>query len=237
MEGARSGFTAAFVVPEEPSSALLLRAAEGLPPEQKEDLPEGLRRPDLQGDRVGLRRVDKHGRQPVPLWDRKAPRGRGREIVKDDRAEATGYGAPDIEAELGRLTTVPVPPGLHQRVMDRACESRRYALLSPGMRIAAVTCSVLIVALLAAEPLLGRHEAARLASLVDVRVRPGPAGEPSAVLAEVLGGIGEAAEAAQMARREIIAAASARREQERQFTEARKWLKGWLAHEAFEDLI
>jgi RNA polymerase sigma-70 factor (ECF subfamily) len=36
MEGARSGFTAAFVVPEEPSSALLLRAAEGLPQEQKE---------------------------------------------------------------------------------------------------------------------------------------------------------------------------------------------------------
>ena len=73
--------------------------------------------------------------------------------------------------------------------------------------------------------------------LVDVRVQPGPSRETPAVLAEVLGGTGDAAEAARMARREIIAAASARREQERQFTEARKRLKGWLANEAFEDLI
>jgi hypothetical protein len=121
--------------------------------------------------------------------------------------------------------------------MDRAREYRGKALLSPGMRFVAVTCSALIVALLAAEPFLDRHEAARLASLVDVRVRPGPAGEPSAVLAEVLGGIGEAAEAAQMARREIIAAAAARRGQERQITAAWKRLKGGPAHEAFEDII
>ncbi len=105
------------------------------------------------------------------------------------------------------------------------------------MRIAAVTCSVLIVMLLAADPFLNRHEASRLASLVDIRVQPGPFGETPAVMAEVLGGTGEAAETARMARWEIIAAASARREQERQFTEAWKWLKGWLAHEAFEDLI
>ena len=73
--------------------------------------------------------------------------------MKDDRSEATDYGAPDIEAELGRLTPVPVPSGLRQRVMDRAREYRGKALLSPGMRIAAVACSVLIVALLAADPL------------------------------------------------------------------------------------
>jgi len=36
LAGAVNGFMAAFVAPEEPSSALLLRAAEGLPPEQKE---------------------------------------------------------------------------------------------------------------------------------------------------------------------------------------------------------
>jgi RNA polymerase sigma-70 factor (ECF subfamily) len=36
LAGAANGFTAAFVAPDEPSLALLLRAAEGLPPEQKE---------------------------------------------------------------------------------------------------------------------------------------------------------------------------------------------------------
>lgn len=157
--------------------------------------------------------------------------------MKDDRFEATDCGVQDIESELGRLTPAPVPQGLRQRVLDRTRHFRGKALLSPGMRIAAVTCSVLIVALLATEPFLDRHEAACLASLVDVRVRPGPAGEPSAVLVEVLGATGEAAEAAQMARWEIIAAAAARKRQERQVTEARKWLKGWLANEAFEDLI
>lgn len=157
--------------------------------------------------------------------------------MKDDRAEATGYGAPDIEAELGRLTTVPVPPGLQLRVIERARESQGKALLSPGMRIAAVICSVLIVALLGADPFLSRKEAAILASIAGVRVQPGPSGEPAAVLAEFLGGTGDAAEAARMARREIIAAAAARREQERQITAAWKRLKGGPAHEAFEDII
>ena len=157
--------------------------------------------------------------------------------MKNDRSEATGYGAQDIEVELGRLAPVPVPPGLRQRVMDRAAQTRKHAALTPRLRIAAVTCSVLIVMLLAADPLLDRHEAFRLASLGDIRVQPGPSGETPAVLAEVLDGTSDVEEAARMARREIIAAAAARREQERQFTEDRKWLKGWLAHEAFEDLI
>ena len=113
VRGARNGFTAAFVPPDEPSSGP--SAARGRGPSagtERGRLSEGLRRPDLQGDRVGLRRVGQHGRQPVPVRDRKAPRGRGRENVKDDRSEATGYGAPDIETELGRLAPVPVPLGL-----------------------------------------------------------------------------------------------------------------------------
>jgi hypothetical protein len=101
----------------------------------------------------------------------------------------------------------------------------------------AVACSFLIVALLAADPFLSRQEAAILASIAGVRVQPGPSGETPAVLAEVLGGTGEAAEAARMARRETIAAAGDRREQERQFTAAWERLKGGSAHEAFEDII
>jgi hypothetical protein len=105
------------------------------------------------------------------------------------------------------------------------------------MRIAAVACPILIIALLTADPFLNLHEGARLAAAVDGQGRPGPEAEASAVRAEVLGGIGDAAEAARMARREIIAAAAARKEQERQFTAAWERLKGGSAHEAFEDII
>jgi hypothetical protein len=157
--------------------------------------------------------------------------------MRDDRSKAADRGTPDIETELGRLTPTPVLPGLRRRVIGRAGESRGKALLSPRMRIAGVACSVLIVALLAADPFLSRTEAVRLASLGDVRVKSGPAGEMSAVPAEVLGGIGQVADALRMARWEIVAEAASRKEQERQVTEARKWLKGWLANEAFEDLI
>jgi hypothetical protein len=157
--------------------------------------------------------------------------------VKDDRFEATEYGERDIETELGRLTPAPVPPGLRRRVMGGAGESRGRALLSRGMRIAAFACPILIVALLAADPFLNRNEGARLAAAVDGQGRPVPEAEASAVPAEVLGGIGAAAEAARMARWEVIAAAASRKERERQVTEARKRLKGWLANEALEDLI
>ena len=91
-----------------------------------------------------------------------------------------------------------------------------------------MACSVLIVALLAVDPFLNRHEGVRLASLVDGRGQPVPAEEMSSVLAEVLGGTGDAAGAAQFARWEIIAEAAARKEQGRQVTEARKRLKGWI---------
>ncbi len=146
-------------------------------------------------------------------------------------------GSSDIERDLGRLTPAPVPPGLRQRIIGRARESRGKPLLSPAMRIAAVTCSVLIVALLAVDPSLNRLERARLAALVDGRGHPVPAEEMSSVLAEVVGETGVTAGAAQFARWEIIAAAAARKEQGRQVTEARKRLKGWLANEALEDLI
>jgi hypothetical protein len=157
--------------------------------------------------------------------------------VKNDRLNEVARGSPEIERHLGRLAPAQVPPGLRRRVIGRAGESRGKALLSPEMRIAAVACSILIVALLAVDPSLNRLESARLASFVGGQIQPGPAAGSSAVLAEVLGGAGEAAEAARMARWEIIAKPASRKERERQVTEARKWLKGWLANEALEDLI
>ena len=157
--------------------------------------------------------------------------------MNDDRMNEVARGSSDIERDLGRLTPPPVPPELRRRILDRARESRGKPLLSPAMRIAAVASPILIIALLAVDPSLNRLEGARLAALVDGRGQPVPAGEMSSVLAEVVGGTGVTAGAAQFARWEIIAEAAALKEQKHQVTEARKRLKGWLANEALEDLI
>lgn len=142
-------------------------------------------------------------------------------------------GSPDIEGELGRLAPGSVPPGLRDRILDRAGEARKSAVLTPGLRALTVACTVMIVAILVIDPLVGRHEAARLAALLDGRASAAPAENTEAsVLAEVVGGTGEAT---RLARLEIFAAAAARRDLERQNTEARKWLKGWLVDETSEN--
>jgi hypothetical protein len=140
----------------------------------------------------------------------------------------------EIGKSLGRLSPSPVPPGLRQRVMDRALAARKSAALTPGMRILAVVCSVTIVAVLVIDPLVGRHEAARLAALLDGR-SAFPAASPETELAEVLGG--QDIETERMVRLQLAAAAAARKEQEHHVTEAWRRLKGWLADETSEDLI
>ena len=85
--------------------------------------------------------------------------------MKVDRRTAPGSGPSDIERELNQLDAAPVLPGLRGRVLGRARESRANAALTPGMRILALACSALIVAVLAVDPLVGRREAARLEGL------------------------------------------------------------------------
>ena len=85
--------------------------------------------------------------------------------MKVDRGTSPGSGPSDIERELNRLDAAPVPPGLRGRVLGRARESRANAALTPGMKILALACSALIVAVLAVDPLVGRREAARLEGL------------------------------------------------------------------------
>ena len=152
--------------------------------------------------------------------------------MKDDRAEVTGYGAQDIEAELGRLAPVPVPPGLRGHVMERACESRRHALLSPGMRIAAIACSVMILVVLGVEPILGKLEAMRIAALLDggpEALATGMTMTEASELADLTGIQG--AEAAWLIRSQ---ARFTREERRRRFGEDLKGLRGWLEYEASE---
>ena len=148
--GGRGGrFTAAFAAPKSPSLALLLRQAGELPGGTEGGrLLESLRRSDLQGDRLGLRRVGQHRGQPLPLRDRKAPGGRRGEAVRDDRRNAPSSGPSDIERELGRLVPAPAPPGLRGRVLRSRSRVRANAALTPRMRTMAVVCSALIVAVL-----------------------------------------------------------------------------------------
>lgn len=154
-------------------------------------------------------------------------RRRGQGTLESDSAS--------VERELRRLVPAAVHRGLGERILDRAAEVRRAATLRPWMRLAAAACSVLIVAVLALDPVLARHEAARMASILDGRPAASPEAEDAAVLAEAVGGTGGAAEASRTARLGTMIAASSRQELGRRAIEGRRRLKGWLEHEISED--
>jgi len=154
--------------------------------------------------------------------------------VKDEREGIVGEGEAGVERELGRLAAAPVPPGLRHRVLDRAAEARSQTVLTPGLRRLAVAGAALIVAVLAADPILGRYEAVRLSALLDGRSAPAAAPEGSSELAEALGG--QASGSAQLARLRTLARAAAREGSVRDLVVAHERLKGWLNHETSEDL-
>jgi hypothetical protein len=154
--------------------------------------------------------------------------------VKDDKVNEIACGPADTEGELRRLVPSSVPPGMRRRVLDRALEARLNAALTPGMRALAVACAIVIVAVLAIEPLVGRHEAARMTALLDGRSSARTAGEEAYELAEVLGVQGSQAE--RMVRLQIMAASASREDRVRDFIKARKGLKGWLENETLENL-
>ena len=83
----------------------------------------------------------------------------------------------DIERDLERLKPVAAPAGLRRRVLDRAAEARKSAVLSPKMRVLAAACSIIIIAVLGLDPLIRKHETARLAALLDGRQTSFPSGE------------------------------------------------------------
>lgn len=145
-------------------------------------------------------------------------------------------GAAAVEREIRRLAPAAIPPGLRDRVMNRAAEARRGAALRPWMRAAAVSAAALILALLALDPVLARREEARLAAALDGRTAAPSVEEDAGVLAEAMGGAGGAKETARIARLEILAAAASRQEREQEMLDARRQLKGWLEHETPEDL-
>ncbi len=140
----------------------------------------------------------------------------------------------EIEKALGQIVPEPPPPGLRQKVLGAAFEARGNAVLTPGLRIVAVACSILLVIILGVDPILRRSEFARMAALLDGRSAAPPTVEDAADLAEVLGGQGR--EANTMARLQVAAASAVRKNRERDFIEARKRLKGWFENETSEDL-
>lgn len=157
--------------------------------------------------------------------------------MKDDERDDRGRdvfenGAAGVERELRRLAPMAVPPGLRGRVIARAAEARRGALVAPWMRVFAVACSVLIAIVLVTDPLIGRHEEARLAALLDGRPSSRPTEEEVSELAEILAGQGNGAY--RIVRLRAMVPRSVRCENERDFIEARKRLKGWLEDETSE---
>jgi len=138
----------------------------------------------------------------------------------------------EIEKDLGRFSPIGAPAGLRQKVMDRALEARKSAMLSPRMRLAASACSLAIVLVLGLDPLIARQEAARMAALLDGRPGARQPGE-TLELALALGGNG--GEAERLSHLQSLAASAIREDALREFVEARIRLKGWLDNETLEN--
>jgi len=141
--------------------------------------------------------------------------------------------AADVEREFGRLVPAAIPPGVRQRVLSRAEFARRSVMLSPAMRITAVACSLLIAAVLLIDPLVGRHEAARLTALLDGRNAAAPAAGFAPELAEALSGM--AGEVRRLARLRAAAGSARSENTVRSAIEAHKRLKGWFSDETSEN--
>ncbi|OGD21709.1 MAG: hypothetical protein A2Y70_03630 [Candidatus Aminicenantes bacterium RBG_13_64_14] len=136
----------------------------------------------------------------------------------------------DIERSLGQLVPKSASPGLRERVLDSAFEARKYAALTPRMRLVAVVCSILIVAVLGADSLLGRHESAQIAALLDDPGVLAQVEEDVRLLwAEVGGDLGEL----DKFRREgiFLSRLGSRGGSGWAYLEARDWLKGMFDHE------
>ncbi len=144
-----------------------------------------------------------------------------------------GAGAAAIERELRRFVPGPVPAGLRERALARAAGARRGAALAPWLRVAAASCAVFIAALLALDPILSRHEEARLAALLDGRAISANALESAPELAEA--GIGLGTEAARWSRLQGLAAAAALKAPERVSLEALERLKERWDYETPQD--
>lgn len=142
-------------------------------------------------------------------------------------------GAAGVERELGRLVPAAIPPGLRQRVLSRAEFARRGVMLSPAMRVAAAACSLLIAAVLLIDPLVGRHETARLAALLDGRKAATPATESAPELAEALDG--KASEVWSLARLRAAVGSAGSENTFISAIEAHKRLKGRYSDETSEN--
>ena len=149
------------------------------------------------------------------------------------RPDAFEAAAAGIEHELRRLVPVPVPPGLRSRIVARASEARRGALLRPWMRVATAACSVLIAALLALDPLVSRLEEARLTALLDGHSAVASRTDIAPELAEA--GLGPGTEAEHLARLQDLAASRVRKSMEKEAVEALERLKGRWEYEAAEN--
>jgi hypothetical protein len=142
----------------------------------------------------------------------------------------TGKELEDIEKSLGRLVPRGIPPDLGRRIIGHARDARKNAVMTPRMRIVAVVCTVLIGAVLGTDPLLGRHESARIAALLGSPGVSNPAGEEIRLLwAELGADLGDF----DKLRREgiVLSRMGSRNDPPWAYFEAQDRLKGMIDHE------
>lgn len=150
--------------------------------------------------------------------------------AKPGGAERDGAG---VERLLGELVPVDAPAALRERVLRSAREEHKRTALRPGMRMAAATATLIILACLAIDPLMGRREADRFEALLGGPTSPAPA-ETATELTEIL-----AADAGELDRQiwfRALVRKTALENLERESTGARGGLKGRLEYEKQKDL-
>jgi hypothetical protein len=148
---------------------------------------------------------------------------------RDDRGQT------EMEKLLGRLVPDPAPPGLRERVLGAAVGARRSAALAPWMRMSAAACSVVIVAVLGIDPLVGRRETVRLAAFLGVPGTTEPmARESDSLWAELGVDTGDIDRI--LLRGIVVSGAKGRESYLKDHLHARDRLKGMIDYENAEDL-
>jgi hypothetical protein len=72
----------------------------------------------------------------------------------------------DLEKSLERLMPMAIPPGLRERVMASAIESRENAVLTPRLRATALVWAVLALVAVIGDAVISKWQSGRIAALL-----------------------------------------------------------------------
>lgn len=139
-------------------------------------------------------------------------------------------GQNDIERSLGQLSPKPSFPGLRQRILASALESRKDVACTPRMRVVAVVCVTLTSLVLIGDAVVSKRQSGRIAALLGGPGASAPAEKEARLLWAELGA--DLGDLEIFCREGIVLSRLGSRDDSRwAFFEARDRLKGMIDHE------